>query len=182
MKGAENNQLVVVKITFWGDSERKPEGEIIEILGNPYDTNNMIEALIIREGMSETFPQDVMEEARRIPKEISKKELEGRRDLRHLPIITIDGDDAKDLDDAVYVEKLKNGNYKLIVSIADVSHYIPEGSALDREAYKRGNSVYLVDRVLPMFPKEISNGICSLNPNEDKLTFTCEMEIDKKER
>lgn len=180
MKNAENNQLVVVRITFWGDNERKPEGEIVEILGNPYDTKNMIEALIIREGMSETFPPEAMAEARRIPMEIGKKELEGRKDLRHLPIITIDGDDAKDLDDAVYVEKLKNGNYKLIVSIADVSHYIPEGSVLDREAYKRGNSVYLVDRVLPMFPKEISNGICSLNPNEDKLTFTCEMEIDKK--
>lgn len=180
MKNAENNQLVVVRITFWGDNERKPEGEIVEILGNPYDTKNMIEALIIREGMSESFPPEAMAEARSIPVEIGKKELEGRRDLRHLPIITIDGDDAKDLDDAVYVEKLKNGNYKLIVSIADVSHYIPEGSALDREAYKRGNSVYLVDRVLPMFPKEISNGICSLNPNEDKLTFTCEMEIDQR--
>lgn len=99
--------------------------------------------------------------------------------MRNLSIITIDGDDAKDLDDAVYVKKLPNGNYKLIVSIADVSYYIPEGSMLDQEAFKRGNSVYLVDRVLPMFPKEISNGICSLNPDEDKLTFTCEMEIDQ---
>lgn len=182
MKNAENNQLVVVRITFWGDNERKPEGEIVEILGNPYDTKNMIEALIIREGMSETFPPEAMAEARRIPMEIGKKELEGRKDLRHLPIITIDGDDAKDLDDAVYVEKLKNGNYKLIVSIADVSHYIPEGSVLDREAYKRGNSVYLVDRVLPMFPKEISNGICSLNPNEGQTYFSLRDGIDKKRK
>ena len=179
MRNAENNQLVVVKITFWGDQERKPEGEIMEILGDPYNTQNMIEALIIREGMSNTFPAQVLEDARKINTTINKEEISKRRDLRNLPIITIDGDDAKDLDDAVYVEKLKNGNYRLIVSIADVSFYIPEGSPLDVEAYKRGNSVYLVDRVLPMFPQEISNGICSLNPNEDKLTFTCEMEIDK---
>ncbi|MBR8700585.1 Ribonuclease R [Fusobacterium sp. DD29] len=178
MKGADDNQLVVVKITFWGDNERKPEGEIVEILGDPYNTKNMIEALIIREGMSNTFPEKVMEEARKVETEVAPQELKGRKDLRDLQIITIDGDDAKDLDDAVYVEKLKNGNYRLIVSIADVSYYIPEGSALDSEAYKRGNSVYLVDRVLPMFPKEISNGICSLNPHEDKLTFTCELEID----
>lgn len=177
MKNAENNQLVVVKITFWGDQDKKPEGEIIEILGDPYNTKNMIEALIIREGMSNTFPEAVLEESRKIDTDI-KGEIGKRRDLRDLPIITIDGDDAKDLDDAVYVEKLKNGNYRLIVSIADVSFYIPEGSPLDAEAYKRGNSVYLVDRVLPMFPKEISNGICSLNPGEDKLTFTCELEID----
>lgn len=179
MKDAKNQQLVVVKITSWGTNEKKPEGEIIEVIGDPYNTNNMIEALIVREGMSETFSKPVLIEARNIPVTISKEEIAKRKDLRDLPIITIDGDDAKDLDDAVYVKKLPNGNYKLIVSIADVSHYIPEGSMLDQEAFKRGNSVYLVDRVLPMFPKEISNGICSLNPDEDKLTFTCEMEIDQ---
>lgn len=179
MKDAKNQQLVVVKITSWGTNEKKPEGEIIEVIGDPYNTNNMIEALIVREGMSETFSKPVLIEARNIPVTISKEEIAKRKDLRDLPIITIDGDDAKDLDDAVCVKKLPNGNYKLIVSIADVSHYIPEGSMLDQEAFKRGNSVYLVDRVLPMFPKEISNGICSLNPNEDKLTFTCEMEIDQ---
>ena len=179
MKDAKNQQLVVVKITSWGTNEKKPEGEIIEVIGDPYNTNNMIEALIVREGMSETFSKPVLLEARNIPTTISKDERAKRKDLRNLPIITIDGDDAKDLDDAVYVKKLTNGNYKLIVSIADVSYYIPEGSMLDQEAFKRGNSVYLVDRVLPMFPKEISNGICSLNPDEDKLTFTCEMEIDQ---
>lgn len=179
MKDAKNQQLVVVKITSWGTNEKKPEGEIIEVIGDPYNTNNMIEALIVREGMSETFSKPVLIEARNIPVTVSKEEIVKRKDLRDLSIITIDGDDAKDLDDAVYVKNLPNGNYKLIVSIADVSHYIPEGSMLDQEAFKRGNSVYLVDRVLPMFPKEISNGICSLNPNEDKLTFTCEMEIDQ---
>ena len=177
MKNAKDQQLVVVKITSWGGNDRKPEGEIIEVIGDPYNTKNMIDALILREGMSEVFPRAVMAEAKNIPSTVSKDEIAKRRDLRDLPIITIDGEDAKDLDDAVYVEKLKNGNYRLIVSIADVSYYVPEGSMLDEEAYKRGNSVYLVDRVLPMFPKELSNGICSLNPNEDKLTFTCEMEI-----
>lgn len=179
MKDAKNQQLVVVKITSWGTNEKKPEGEIIEVIGDPYNTNNMIEALIVREGMSETFSKPVLAEARSIATTIPKDEIAKRKDLRNLSIITIDGDDAKDLDDAVYVKKLPNGNYKLIVSIADVSYYILEGSMLDQEAFKRGNSVYLVDRVLPMFPKEISNGICSLNPDEDKLTFTCEMEIDQ---
>ena len=179
MKDAKNQQLVVVEITSWGTNEKKPEGEIIEVIGDPYNTNNMIEALIVREGMSETFSKPVLAEARSIATTIPKDEIAKRKDLRNLSIITIDGDDAKDLDDAVYVKKLPNGNYKLIVSIADVSYYIPEGSMLDQEAFKRGNSVYLVDRVLPMFPKEISNGICSLNPDEDKLTFTCEMEIDQ---
>lgn len=180
MKGAQNNELVVVEIDFWGDDTRKPEGKIIEVLGNPFDTKNMIDALIIREGMSEEFPKEVMAEVKKLPKTVEKNEIASRKDLRDLPIITIDGADAKDLDDAVFVEKLDNGNFKLIVSIADVSYYIPEGSALDKEALKRGNSVYLVDRVLPMFPKEISNGICSLNPNEDKLTFSCEVILDEK--
>lgn len=178
MKGYENNQLVVVKIFFWGDSERKPEGEIIEALGNPEDSKNMIEGLLIREGLEEEFSAEVKKEIKYLPQRVEEKDRVGRKDLRNLDIITIDGADAKDLDDAVYLEKLKNGNFKLYVSIADVSYYVKEGSALDKEASKRGNSVYLVDRVLPMFPKELSNGICSLNPNEDKLTFTCEMEIN----
>ncbi|MEG1189561.1 MAG: VacB/RNase II family 3'-5' exoribonuclease, partial [Cetobacterium sp.] len=144
------------------------------------DTDNMIKALILREGKSEDFPDEVVAEARAIPTVISEEEIQKRKDLRNLPIITIDGDDAKDLDDAVYVEKLSNGNFRLVVAIADVGHYIAEGSGLDKEAEKRGNSVYLVDRVLPMFPREISNGICSLNPREDKLVFVCDMQIDPK--
>ena len=177
LKMANDGDLVLVKIDFWGDKTRKPEGKIIEKLGNPLDSDVMIEALIKRNNLNPKFPEEVLREARDIPQTISNNELKNRKDLRDLPIITIDGADAKDLDDAVYVEKLENGNYRLIVSIADVSHYIKEGSLLDKEALKRGNSVYLVDRVLPMLPKEISNGICSLNPNEDKLTFTCDMEI-----
>ena len=177
LKMAKDGELVLVKIDFWGDKTRKPEGQIIEKLGDPLDSDVMIEALIKRTGLSESFPNEVLKEARNIKTEITKEEREGRRDLTNLPIITIDGADAKDLDDAVYVGKLENGNFRLVVSIADVSHYVKEGSALDKEALKRGNSVYLVDRVLPMLPKEISNGICSLNPNEEKLTFTYDMEI-----
>jgi len=182
MKGTRNGELVLVEITNWGGENKKPEGHIIEILGDPYDTNNMIQALIKRNGLSETFAPEVMREVKKVEEEVSKEEIAKRKDLRHLPIITIDGADAKDLDDAVYVEKMANGNYKLIVSIADVSHYIPEGSLLDKEALKRGNSVYLVDRVLPMFPREISNGVCSLNPHTNKLVLSCEMEIDSEGR
>lgn len=174
---ANDGDLVLVEIDFFGDKTRKPEGKIIEKLGDPHDSNVMIEALIKRLDLHPEFPDEVLREARNISQTLSEEDIKSRKDLRNLPIITIDGADAKDLDDAVYVEKLENKNYRLIVSIADVSHYVKENTELDKEALKRGNSVYLVDRVLPMLPKEISNGICSLNPNEDKLTFTCEMEI-----
>lgn len=181
-KNAENKDLVAVEITFWGDKDRKPEGKIVQILGSINNTKNMIDALIFRESLNTQFSIEAMREL----KDISEKANEefskidkNRKDLRYLPIITIDGDDSKDLDDAVFVEKLENGNYRLLVAIADVAHYIKFNSLLDKEARERGNSVYLVDRVLPMFPKEISNGICSLNENEDKMTFTCDMEIDK---
>jgi len=175
---ADNKDLVAVEITFWGDDDRKPEGKIIKVLGSSTNSKNMIEALIYREGLSEKFSDEAMQQTREVIKE--KIDYSNRKDLTKLPIITIDGADAKDLDDAVYVEKLENGNYKLIVAIADVSHYVKKDTVLDLEARHRGNSVYLVDRVLPMFPKEISNGICSLNEKEEKLTFSCEMEIDLK--
>lgn len=176
-EGIPNKQLVVVEVDFWGDTERKPEGKIIDVLGDPYDTNVMIEALIERDGLSEEFSSEVQREIKAL-KELSEADIKERRDLRHLPIVTIDGEDAKDLDDAVYVEKLSNGGYRLIVAIADVSHYVKQGSALDKEALLRGNSVYLVDRVIPMFPRELSNGLCSLNPHENKATFTCDMIFD----
>ena len=175
---ADNKDLVAVEITFWGDDDRKPEGKIIKVLGSSTNSKNMIEALIYREGLSEKFSDEAMQQTKEVIKE--KIDYLNRKDLTKLPIITIDGADAKDLDDAVYVEKLENGNYKLIVAIADVSYYVKKDTVLDLEARNRGNSVYLVDRVLPMFPKEISNGICSLNEKEEKLTFSCEMEIDLK--
>ncbi len=176
IKGAKTGDLVAVKIYFWGDDEKKPEGEVVSILGDPQDTEALISALLINNGIQEKFPNEVIKETDKINDDFSE-ELEKRRDLRHLDIITIDGSDAKDLDDAVYVEKTETG-YKLFVSIADVSYYVKSGSELDREALKRGNSIYLVDRVIPMLPRKLSNNLCSLNPDEDKLTFTVEIEFD----
>ena len=178
IKGAKTGDLVAVKVDFWGDEERKPEGEIISILGSPKDTEALISSLLLNEGIEEKFPNEVLQELDKIDEDFSE-ELKNRKDLRHLDIITIDGSDAKDLDDAVYVEKTEDG-YKLFVSIADVSYYVRENTELDTEALKRGNSIYLVDRVIPMLPRKLSNNLCSLNPNEDKLTFTVEMDLDKK--
>lgn len=178
IKGAKTGDLVAVKVDFWGDEERKPEGEVVSILGSPKDTQALISSLLLNEGIEEKFPNEVLQELDKIDEDISK-ELKNRKDLRNLDIITIDGSDAKDLDDAVYVEKIETG-YKLFVSIADVSYYVKENTELDMEALKRGNSIYLVDRVIPMLPQKLSNNLCSLNPNEDKLTFTVEMELDSK--
>ena len=177
-KNAKDGDLVAVKLYFWGDSERKPEGEIISVLGDSEDTSALIKALLINSGITEEFSQEVTEEVGKISENI-QAEIANRKDLRDLDIITIDGEDAKDLDDAVYVEKNENG-YKLLVSIADVSFYVKEGTELNKEAVKRGNSIYLVDRVVPMLPRKLSNNLCSLNPNEDKLTFTVEMHFDDK--
>lgn len=177
VRGAKDGNLVAVKIYFWGDEERKPEGEIVSVLGDPHDTEALINGILINNGISETFPEEVNDELTRMDK-LKSDNNENRRDLRNLNIITIDGSDAKDLDDAVYVEKIAEG-YKLIVSIADVSHFVKEKTKLDEEALKRGNSIYLVDRVIPMLPRKLSNDLCSLNPNEDKLTFTAEMTFDK---
>ena len=178
IRGAKTGDLVAVKVDFWGDDERKPEGGIVSILGSPKDTEALISSLLLNEGIEEKFPNEVLQELDKIDEDFSD-ELENRKDLRHLDIITIDGSDAKDLDDAVYVEKTEDG-YKLFVSIADVSYYVKENTELDTEALKRGNSIYLVDRVIPMLPRKLSNNLCSLNPNEDKLTFTVEMDLDKK--
>ena len=177
-KNAKDGDLVAVKLYFWGDSERKPEGEIISVLGDSEDTSALIKALLINSGITEELSQEVTEEVGKISENI-QAEIANRKDLRDLDIITIDGEDAKDLDDAVYVEKNENG-YKLLVSIADVSFYVKEGTELNKEAIKRGNSIYLVDRVIPMLPRKLSNNLCSLNPNEDKLTFTVEMHFDDK--
>ena len=178
IRGAKTGDLVAVKVDFWGDEERKPEGAIVSILGSPKDTEALISSLLLNEGIEEKFPNEVLQELDKIDEDFSD-ELENRKDLRHLDIITIDGSDAKDLDDAVYVEKTEDG-YKLFVSIADVSYYVRENTELDMDALKRGNSIYLVDRVIPMLPRKLSNNLCSLNPNEDKLTFTVEMDLDKR--
>ena len=179
--GAKTNDKVNVKITEWPERRKNPEGSIVEIIGNIEDTKTHIEAVLLNKKVRQFFPEDVIKEAISVSKEgIHEQEYKKRTDLRELPIITIDGEDAKDLDDGVYAEKISDNQYKLGVHIADVTHYVKEGRKLDKEALKRGTSIYLVDRVIPMLPKELSNGVCSLNPNEDKLALSCEMIINGK--
>ncbi|MFA1819151.1 ribonuclease R [Virgibacillus oceani] len=176
--GAVNGHKVITRITKYPEGRKSAEGEIIQILGHKNDPGIDIISIIHKHGITVDFPDEVLEQATATPEIISEDEIEGRRDLRDEVIVTIDGADAKDLDDAISVKKLENGNYKLGVYIADVSYYVDEGSAIDTEAFERGTSVYLVDRVIPMIPHRLSNGICSLNPQVDRLTLGCEMEID----
>lgn len=176
--GAVEGHKVLVQITQYSDGTNSPEGQISAILGHKNDPGVDILSIIYQHGIEIEFPDDVLKEAENVPETIQSDELKGRRDLRDELTITIDGADAKDLDDAIAVKKLDNGNTELTVSIADVSYYVTEGSALDREAYDRATSVYLVDRVIPMIPPRLSNGICSLNPEVDRLAMSCRMEID----
>lgn len=176
--GAVDGHKVLVEITKYREGEDNPEGHVIQILGHKNDPGVDILSIIHQHGIEIEFPEEVLEEAKHVPEKIEPSELEGRTDLRDEFTITIDGADAKDLDDAIAVKKLSNGNHELTVSIADVSYYVQEDSALDKEAYERATSVYLVDRVIPMIPHRLSNGICSLNPDEDRLTMSCSMEID----
>ncbi|HHD7360437.1 TPA: ribonuclease R [Staphylococcus pseudintermedius] len=176
--GAVEGHKVLVQITQYSDGTNSPEGQISAILGHKNDPGVDILSIIYQHGIEIEFPDDVLKEAENVPETIQSDELKGRRDLRDELTITIDGADAKDLDDAIAVKKLDNGNTELTVSIADVSYYVTEGSALDREAYDRATSVYLVDRVIPMIPHRLSNGICSLNPEVDRLAMSCRMEID----
>ncbi|HDK5727905.1 TPA: ribonuclease R [Staphylococcus pseudintermedius] len=176
--GAVEGHKVLVQITQYSDGTNSPEGQISAILGHKNDPGVDILSIIYQHGIEIEFPDDVLKEAENVPETILPDELKGRRDLRDELTITIDGADAKDLDDAIAVKKLDNGNTELTVSIADVSYYVTEGSALDREAYDRATSVYLVDRVIPMIPHRLSNGVCSLNPEVDRLAMSCRMEID----
>lgn len=173
--------IVLVEITLYPDNEfpRSMQGIVKTVIGHKNDPGVDILTIIYKHGIQVEFPDEVMAEANTVSEKVSQKDMEGRRDLREEILVTIDGEDAKDLDDAVTVKKLPNGNYHLGVHIADVSYYVTEGSALDTEAYDRATSVYLTDRVVPMLPHRLSNGICSLNPNEDRLAMSCEMEIDQ---
>lgn len=175
---AKDGQKVVVEITAWPQEHRKAEGKVVEVLGNLGDVGLEILSIIKQNDLPLEFPPEVMEASKKVPKAIKKTELKGRKDRRDRLIVTVDGEDAKDLDDAVYVEKINDNEYLLGVYIADVSYYVTEDSILDREARARGTSVYLVDRVLPMLPERLSNGICSLNAGEDRLSMACEMHID----
>ena len=177
---ARNNHKVLVKITKYPKDGKKAEGEIVEVLGNVNEAGVDMLSLIKEHKLPAKFPEQVVEEAKKCGNKIDEKDIPNRVDLRDNIIFTIDGEDAKDLDDAVRVEKLDNGNYKLDVHIADVSYYVKENSLLDREALIRGTSIYMLGRVIPMLPRELSNGICSLNAGEDRFTLSCSMEIDNK--
>lgn len=177
-QGAVTGHKVIVEITKFPKKSRSAQGEIVQILGHTNDPGVDILSIIHKHGLRLEFPEEVMDEVSKIPEEVREEDLHGRRDLREETIVTIDGEDAKDLDDAIRVEQLDNGNYLLGVYIADVSYYVREGTKLDEEAYERGTSVYLVDRVIPMIPHRLSNGICSLNKGVDRLVLAIEMEIN----
>lgn len=177
-KGAVTGHKVVVEITDYGEDRRNPEGKVIEILGHINDPGVDILSVIRRYELAVEFPEEVYAEIEYLGTEVAEADKKGREDLRDLLTITIDGADAKDLDDAVSLKRLGNGNFELGVHIADVSHYVRENTALDKEAYARGTSVYLVDRVIPMLPHKLSNGICSLNPHVDRLALSCLMEVN----
>ena len=178
--GAKNNQVVVVKIDKKSDKDKRPEGTIIEILGKMDEAGVDMLSLIKEYKLPNEFPQPVIDEALQISQTIDEKNIAQRVDLRNEEIFTIDGEDAKDLDDAVNVKKNDDGTYTLGVHIADVSYYVKSGSKLDKEAIKRGTSIYMMDRVIPMLPKELSNGICSLNENQDRFTISVIMKINEK--
>ncbi len=179
MLDARTGHKVVVEVFRWPESRRNPEGRIVEVLGHKDDPGTDILSIIRQFNLPETFSEKTLDLVRKIPQEVSQEDIARRRDLRDLKTFTMDGADAKDLDDAISIERTEQGNFILGVHIADVNHYIFENSPLDKEALARGTSVYLVDRVVPMLPKELSNGICSLNPNEDRLTMSVFMEVDK---
>ena len=178
---ARNNHKVLVQITKYPQKGKKAEGKILEVIGNVNEAGIDMLSLIKDYDLPYRFPKDVVKEAQKFGDKINPNDIAGRVDLRSkYDIFTIDGEDAKDLDDAVCVQKLENGNYKLDVHIADVSHYVQENTLLDKEALLRGTSIYMLNRVIPMLPRELSNGICSLNEGQDRYTLSVSMEIDNK--
>ena len=174
---AKNGQKVVVELEKWESSMLNPEGRIIKVLGYPDEPGVDVSSVVMGFGLPLDFPQPVEKEAKKVELRITPEELGKRLDLRDEIIFTIDPEDAKDFDDAVSLKKLENGNYWLGVHIADVSFFVPEDTVVDQEAFQRGTSVYLVDRVIPMLPEHLSNKLCSLQPHEDRLTFSCFMEV-----
>lgn len=177
LKDGKNGFKAVARITDWPENAKNPFGEIVEVFGQPGTHDAEMKAILTANGIKYTFPDEVLAEASKITTEISVQEVAQRQDFRDILTFTIDPVDAKDFDDAISVEFLENGNYRIGVHIADVSHYVTEGSELDKEALIRGNSVYLADRVIPMLPENLSNGVCSLRPYEEKLTFSAVFEL-----
>jgi ribonuclease R len=179
LNGAKDGEKAIAKIIDWPEGAKNPIGKITDILGKQGENNTEMNAILAEYGFPLSFPDEVENEANAIPDIISEDEITKRRDFREILTFTIDPVDAKDFDDAISFRYLDNGNYEVGVHIADVSHYVRPDSALDKEAFERGTSVYLVDRVIPMLPERLSNGVCSLRPNEDKLTFSAVFELDK---
>jgi ribonuclease R/exosome complex exonuclease DIS3/RRP44 len=177
---AEDGDKVLARITDWPQKSKNPFGEILKVLGKPGDHDTEIHSILVEYGLPYTFPDHVEEFASNLPIEISDEEIRKRRDMRKDLTFTIDPSDAKDFDDALSFKVLKNGNYEIGVHIADVSHYVEENTVLEDEAYQRATSVYLVDRVVPMLPEILSNNVCSLRPNEEKLTFSVVFEMNQK--
>jgi ribonuclease R len=175
--GAVDGQKVVVRITRWPVKSSNPEGEVIEVLGNSGENNTEMHAILAEFGLSHRYPEHVEKEAAKIPVKITEDEIKAREDFRKVPTFTIDPADAKDFDDALSVRRMENGNWEVGVHIADVTHYVRKGGIIDKEAYERATSVYLVDRTVPMLPESLSNGLCSLRPNEDKLCFSTIIEL-----
>ena len=184
LNGAEDGNKVVVKVKEWGDDEqgRSPVGKITTVFGDEGTANIEMQAILVNNGFNLTFPEEVIAESEDFREDIEVAEIHRRRDMRDILTFTIDPDDAKDFDDALSYEILENGNRSIGIHIADVTHYVKPGTELDKEAYYRSTSVYLVDRVLPMLPERLSNGLCSLRPHEDKCTFSAIFEFDKKDK
>ncbi len=178
LRGAKNGMKVIVHLVDWPDGSGNPFGEIVRVLGKPGENDVEMESILAAHDYPIDFPEDVESEAGKIPVEIGKDEIKRRRDFRQVFTVTIDPADAKDFDDAISLRKLPNGHWEVGVHIADVSHYVRKGSAIDKEALERGTSVYLVDRTIPMLPEKLSNIVCSLRPDEEKLTFSVVFEMD----
>jgi len=178
--GAEHGDKVLAKITDWPDNSKNPFGKIITVLGKPGEHDTEIHSILLEYGLPYKFPEEVEQDATKLSEVITKEEISKRRDMRDTLTFTIDPKDAKDFDDALSFKTLDNGNYEIGIHIADVSHYLKENTILDDEAYSRATSVYLVDRVVPMLPEVLSNGVCSLRPNEEKLTFSAVFEMNAK--
>ena len=179
LNGAKDNDKAIAKITVWPKTAQNPYGEILEVLGNNGGNDSEMISILVNQGLDYKFPPEVLSEAEKIHLELDKNEVKTRRDFRNVTTLTIDPVDAKDFDDAISFQKLENGHFEIGVHIADVSHYVQPGSSMDIEALKRSNSVYLVDRVIPMLPEQLSNLVCSLRPHEDKFSFSSVFEVDE---
>jgi ribonuclease R len=179
VKGAKHQDKVIVKMLVWPGKDKSPTGEVIDVLGAAGDNTAEMHSIMAEFGLPFYFDKRIIEEAEKIDEGITEKEISKRRDMREVTTFTIDPDDAKDFDDALSIQKLENGNYEIGIHIADVSHYVVPNTILDEEAFNRATSVYLVDRTIPMLPERLSNGLCSLRPKEDKLTFSAIFEIDE---